>query len=73
MTNVTYLPVETTLDIPVPRVLEGASKCKEVLVLGWTEDNCLYVASSVADAKKHLLLLELAKRSILDNFDTRLD
>lgn len=71
MSNVTYLDVETTLDIPPERVLAGAIEqgLAEVMVIGHTEKGELYLASSGGDSKDLLWLLEAAKREVLDGYD----
>lgn len=65
--NVINLHEETTLDIPPNRVLESApgENLKNVLVLGFTNDDDVYFASSTGDAKEILYLLEIAKMSLL--------
>lgn len=66
--NVTYLDVSTTLDIPVDRVLDGVKdeRLEKVAVIGRTEDGDIYLASSVADARDILWLLEKLKLRILN-------
>lgn len=57
----------TTLDVPVERVLKGGEVLKEVLVLGWTEEGSnFYMASSKSDIADLVLLLEIAKKELLD-------
>ena len=55
----------TTQDIPVERVLEMAKDCDEVLVLGWKEDD-FYCAMSNPKFSDNILLLELARKTLLD-------
>jgi hypothetical protein len=67
--NVIDLPVVTSLDIPVERILNGAIEANldTAIVIGWQEDGEFYFAGSSGDAAQTLLLLELAKRELLDN------
>ena len=60
--------LRTTLDIPVDTVLEGArnARYRHVLVLGEGEDGRIHVRASAGAASYSLLMLELAKRVILD-------
>ena len=60
--------LETTLDLPASTVLAGALKTEfsELMVLGWSSDNELYVASTTSDLKSALWLLRHAERRILD-------
>jgi len=65
--KVEYLDVITRLDIPVERVLEGATgKLSSVVILGYTTDDDLYFASSLADGGDVLWLLEKAKKLLLE-------
>ena len=63
--NVTYL--ETTLDVPVERVLQSAEalSCDRVIVLGWRGD-VMYFATSTSDVLDINLTLDIAKRRVLD-------
>jgi hypothetical protein len=72
MNNVTYLSVETTLPIPVERILEMAKeKVDEVVVVGYVKDSHdLYCASSTADLGVVLVLLERAKALIMRRLET---
>lgn len=57
----------TCLDIEPDLVLEGArGKLENVLVIGYEGDE-LYVAFSSGEIGKNLLLMELAKKLLLDN------
>jgi hypothetical protein len=66
--EVITLSTETTLDIPPERVLSAAlgASLDTVLVIGRDAAGELYVASSEADAGALLVLLALAKRTVLD-------
>ena len=69
--NVVPLNCTTTLDIPVDRVLDAAKEeVKDVvIVIGRQEDGKLYAASSISDVGDLLVLLELAKRTLLDGIE----
>lgn len=60
--NVTYLP--TKLDVPVARVLDGAAEqnLKHVVVVGVTEDNKIYLATSPGDQPLVNFMLDKAKQ-----------
>lgn len=66
--NVRYLRCETTLDIPVDRVLAGAgtAKLESTVVVGWDADGDLYLASSLGSEGDALMLLEKAKQFLLE-------
>lgn len=49
MGDVVFLNVETTLPIPVDRVLDGCRDLKEVVVMGWDKDGRFILAASEAD------------------------
>jgi hypothetical protein len=56
---------ETTLPIATDKVLDGARHLNQVAVLGWA-GNDFYMATSEPDLRDVLLLLEIAKRGIMD-------
>lgn len=59
---------ETTLPIEPDRVLKGAvGEVKEALVLGWDNDGVFYMASSMPDIGRILVLLEIARRQAVDH------
>lgn len=63
MGNVVVLQVETTLDLPLDRILDGARE-KEVtdcLLLAYDKDGAFYMASQTCDAGTLLILLERAR------------
>ena len=67
MSNVTYLPCETTLDIPSDRVLECAiGQTEQVVVIGADKDGKLYFASSYGDQTQTLWLLKKAEKVLLE-------
>ena len=68
--NVVILDVETSLDIPVERVLEGGKGLRDVIVIGYDEDNLEYFASSCADIKNVVWLLERTKLCLLRMADS---
>ncbi len=65
--DVVNFPGITKLDLPVERILEGATKAEltGVVVLGYTQDGRLYAASSWADGGEVLWLMELTKRKLM--------
>ena len=54
--NVALLNCDTVHDIPIERILQGALEAKltEVVIVGFTEDGCEYLASSTADISRTL-------------------
>jgi hypothetical protein len=66
--KVTVLPVITTLDLDVERVLQAAidAKPKRVWVIGEDADGALYFSSSCADGGEALWWMEKAKRALMD-------
>ncbi len=66
--NIIPLNVYTRLDIPVEGVLEGAKEnvTANLIILGWTEDDDMYFASSSSTMGDILVLLEQAKRVLLE-------
>ena len=69
--NVTVLPVVTSLDLDVKRVLQAAieAKPKYVLVIGENADGNLYFSSSQSDGGTALWWMEKAKKALLEVFD----
>jgi len=56
----------TTVDIPPDTVLEAAKgKLDEVIVVGYSEENGYYFASSTSDRKEILWSLEQCKLELL--------
>lgn len=68
MSNIIKLDIPTTGDIPVSTILEGANEAdlQEVVVIGWVVGEGHYFATSSGDAAAILLLLELARKRVLD-------
>lgn len=65
MGNVIDIGCNTKLDIPVKKVLDGAKDLDTVLVIGW-RDNDFVMATSDGDLSGNNLLIDLAKRLIMD-------
>jgi hypothetical protein len=65
--NVVILDVETSLDLPLERVLDGAlaAQLTDCLVLGYSADG-FYMASQTCDAAKILVLLERCRRLLIN-------
>lgn len=66
--NVTVLPVITTHDLDVARVLQAAidAKPQYVCVIGQDADGGLYFASSKSDGGEVLWWMEKAKRALME-------
>jgi len=66
--NIVFLDNQTTLDIPPERVINGAleANLKAVVIVGWDEQDNLYLATSPGSNAESIYLLELAKRGLLD-------
>lgn len=59
--------LSTTLDIPVDTVLVGATgRLTDAVLIGWDKDGEFYIASSLASGAETLLLLEKAKKSLME-------
>ena len=71
MGNVVILPVVTKLDVPVDRVLEGATAANltEVVIIGTTESGEEFFAGSRAGGPDTLWMLERAKLRLLRTVD----
>jgi hypothetical protein len=66
--NVVVLDMETRLDIPPNRVLEGAlNKLKTVVVIGYTEDDEVYLASSTGTKETIYYLAALAQKAAIED------
>ncbi len=66
MGEIFILDTVTSLPIPVERVLNAAKRCpKDIVVIGWDENDDLYCASSTSDNREVLWLLEMAKQQVL--------
>jgi hypothetical protein len=65
MAEVLVFPGWTQLPIPVARVLEGATGCTAVLVLGEDGNGRFYAASSIADGHTLLWWLETFRHKLL--------
>ncbi len=66
MADIHILDVETTLDLPVDRVLDGAKDCERVIVIGVTPDGDYHFASSLANRHTILWDIEQCKRTLMD-------
>jgi hypothetical protein len=63
--SIRYLHPWTTQDIPVARVLDGASACTSALVLGELEDGTFYCAATTSDSQVLIYWLEYFKHRLL--------
>lgn len=67
MSNVVDLPVVTTLDIDPNKILNAAiDEIESGVIIGWDKNKDFYFASSQGDLREVLLLLELAKKELLE-------
>jgi len=66
--DVVLLNVVTRLDIPVERVLDGATNAEleEVVVIGYDKEGEFYFSSNKANGGSVLWLLEQAKKELLN-------
>lgn len=65
-TNLEVLNMITTQNIsPDIVLLNCVGKMKNIIVIGWDKDNYFYFASSQTDGGHVLLLMELAKKTLL--------
>ncbi len=69
--KVTVLPVITTLDLDVERVLQAAIEAQPayVMVIGEDAQGQLYFSSSKSDGGTALWWMEKAKKALLEVFD----
>ena len=69
--KVTVLPVITTLDLDVKRVLQAAIDAKPayIMVIGENADGNLYFSSSQSDGGTAIWWIEKAKKALLEVFD----
>lgn len=67
--NVVNIGVSTTLDLPSERILGGAREREitDIVLLGYDKDGEFYMACAPADLRDMLVLVELAKRQIMDS------
>ena len=57
------------LDVPINDIIDSAKETKNfesIVIIGWTKDEGHYFASSTGDVAEMLLLLELAKKRVID-------
>ena len=66
--KVSVLPVVTSLDVPVERILNAAleSTLQRVVIVGTDAEGQFYFASSMADGGDCLWWLEVAKKKLLE-------
>jgi hypothetical protein len=65
MAEIIVFPGWTRLPLPVERVLEGATACTSVLVLGEDADGRFYAAASVGDGHTLLWWIETFRHKLL--------
>lgn len=66
-TNVVVLDIETSLDLPLERVLDGARahELEDCIVIGWAHGKRFYLAGQTCDVGKTLILLERARALLI--------
>jgi hypothetical protein len=70
MSNVIDLPVITKLDINPDKVLQKAiGEVKEVIIIGYDNNDEFYFGSSKSGVSELNLLLDIAKKRLLDAFE----
>lgn len=68
--KVVYLDIETKLDLPPDRILEGAKESLEsVIIIGRTEEGDLYLSSSKADIYEVNYMLDTAKFFLMKEYN----
>ena len=72
MSEVVYLDVVTSLDVPVERILSAAAEAdlETAIVIGLDKDGAFYFASSEGDGAAVLWWIEIAKKRLLEIGDT---
>ena len=63
--KVLYWPYPSTLPVPVRRVLDGATDCEAVLILGTDAAGDLFAAASLSDKPTLLYWLEQFRHKLL--------
>jgi len=65
--NIHYLDIVTKLDISPDRVVDAIKEqnLKEIIVIGYSEDDEFFFTSNKADATAVLWMLEKAKKILL--------
>ncbi len=67
MSNIIYLNVSTTLDIPPDKILEDAiGKLESVFLIGRDKNGELVIAASLASKSDNLWDIEQAKKFLLE-------
>lgn len=68
MGELIQLDIDTTVDLPAEKILDETPRTlAECLVLGWTAEDQLYFSTTTADRAEMLLLLETAKKHLLED------
>lgn len=70
MNNIIGFNNITTVTMPPEKILDAAKEHvpEELLIIGWGKEGKLYFAGTHYDVAGNLLLLEAAKRDLMDNF-----
>ena len=72
--NIIEIGGETDLDIDPNKILKAAmDNLQSVVVLGYDNDNELYMALSTGDMSENILLLEQAKFKLLEDWSNNKD
>jgi hypothetical protein len=66
--NVVILDMETSLDLPLERILDGARdhELSDCLVLGYEPDSRFYMACTTVEIGKILILLERCRQVLVN-------
>lgn len=67
MAEIIVFPGETSLDLPLSRILDGAAaaEIEPALVLGYDAGGSFYMAATTCDTGRLLILLERAKALLM--------
>ena len=67
MADIIQANIDTVLDLPPDKILEGAKgKLKTVVILGYDHDDDNYFASSTSDSAEILWLLKCCEKVLLE-------
>ena len=67
--NVIHANFRTCADLPPDLVIKAAGEAglSSVMLIGWTKDGELYLASSQGDAAENLFMTECARHELMRN------
>jgi hypothetical protein len=75
MTNIVELKVDSRLDIKAENVLKGAldANLQTVVLIGYDEDGNIYMASSYGHIEDTNMLVDVAKKEVMELWSSRND